>query len=378
LPGAGASILLAAPGAFAVPASTPLHPHGFVPATGPYTIASFDPKRGVRLVRNPRFREWSAAAQPDGFPNEIVVRVTGSPDAHIAAVVRGSADVASVGLNAGKPSPGLLASVHTQHASQLKLNPWKITWYLALNTRVPPFDSLAARRALNLAVDRTRLRDLTIGRALGQVTCQVLPPDFSGYRRYCPYTADPNKSEGWTGRDLTRARRLVRASGTAGQAVTVSIPRFTQFGADAGRYLVDVLQSLGYDARYHITNEFFSPGDNVHLQVNGWYPDYAAPGGFITPILTCAAHKPANSQSLNLAHFCDRRIDRKIARARSLQTTNPGTASGLWANIDRDLTDQAPWVAFANGVVLEVVSTRVGNYQNNPQWGTLLAQLWVR
>src|SRR5207248_11566836 len=54
------------PAAFAIPVWTPLHPHGFVPATGPYEVASFDPEREIRLVRNPRFREWSPAAQPRG------------------------------------------------------------------------------------------------------------------------------------------------------------------------------------------------------------------------------------------------------------------------------------------------------------------------
>jgi len=29
-------------------------------------------------------------------------------------------------------------------------------------------------------------------------------------------------------------------------------------------------------------------------------------------------------------------------------------------------------------VVVDVISTRVGNYQLNPQWGTLLDQLWVK
>jgi hypothetical protein len=33
------------------------------------------------------------------------------------------------------------------------------------------------------------------------------------------------------------------------------------------------------------------------------------------------------------------------------------------------LTDQAPWVPFANGVVLELQSRRVGNYRYNSQWG---------
>ena len=64
-------------------------------------------------------------------------------------------------------------------------------------------------------------------------------------------------------------------------------------------------------------------------------------------------------------------------RGRS-RPSDPETASRLWARIDRDITDQAPWVAFANGAVLEVVSTRVRNYQYNPQWGTLLDQLWVK
>ena len=51
---------------------------------------------------------------------------------------------------------------------------------------------------------------------------------------------------------------------------------------------------------------------------------------------------------------CDPAIDRKIMRARSLQTSDPETASRLWTEIDRDLTDQAPWVPFANSVSLDV------------------------
>jgi hypothetical protein len=60
------------------------------------------------------------------------------------------------------------------------------------------------------------------------------------------------------------------------------------------------------------------------------------------------------------------------------QTTDPGASSRLWTQVDREITDQAPWISFVNGVVLEVKSNRVGNYQYNPQWGTLLDQLWVR
>ena len=63
-----------------------------------------------------------------------------------------------------------------------------------------------------------------------------------------------------------------------------------------------------------------------------------------------------NAQNANPAEFCNPAIDREIARAQALQTSDPEAASRLWAKVDRDITDQAPWVAFANGVVLEVVS----------------------
>ncbi len=167
-----------------MPAGTPLHARVPLPATGPYEIASFEPKRGViRLVRNPKFREWSPAAQPSGFPDVIVEHFKGTPDAHVTAVLHGSADLAS---NLSALSPALLASLRTQHASSLHVNPSLGTFFLVLNTRVAPFDDVRVRQALNFAVDRARLRNLTVGQRLGQVTCQVLPPDFHGYRPLLP------------------------------------------------------------------------------------------------------------------------------------------------------------------------------------------------
>ena len=43
-------------------------------------IATLPPKHVLRLVRNPYFHEWSKAAQPDGYPDEIVVEIGGTPD----------------------------------------------------------------------------------------------------------------------------------------------------------------------------------------------------------------------------------------------------------------------------------------------------------
>ena len=42
-----------------------------IPGTGAYMIAAYDPNKQLKMVRNPHFKEWSADAQPDGYPDEI-------------------------------------------------------------------------------------------------------------------------------------------------------------------------------------------------------------------------------------------------------------------------------------------------------------------
>jgi peptide/nickel transport system substrate-binding protein len=43
-------------------------------------------------VCNPYFHEWSRAARPNGYPEQIIVRLGASPSAELTAVERGSAD----------------------------------------------------------------------------------------------------------------------------------------------------------------------------------------------------------------------------------------------------------------------------------------------
>ncbi len=356
---------LALPYAYAVPAGTPLHVSNSIPATGPYMVGSFNPKRGLRLVRNPRFHEWSPATQPSGFPNAIVERFGGTSAANAAAVLHHKADLLGF-----QPSPAELESLQTQHLSQLQIVPWASTFSIGLNTRLPPFDKLSARRALSFAIDRERLIDLTLGPNLGTPTCQILPPDFEGYTRYCPYTANPSSSGNWTAPDLQRARQLVQSSDTAGEKVTFWIPPFGPFTVAGAKYVVSVLDSLGYNAGFRRVGGSTDKDAN-RLQVGffGWLPDFATPGGFITPALGCAAPFQSQGNIVNIARFCSPSIDREMARAQSLETSDPQAAPRLWTKVDREITDRSPWVSFANGLIVRLLSTRVGNYQYNPQYG---------
>jgi len=374
---------LALPFAYVVPAGTPpqevgTHP---LPATGPYVIASYLPKHVLRLVPNPRFHEWSKAAQPDGYPDEIVVQIGGTPDEAVNDVLRGTADAFSTSQSETPPSEGLLATIETRYASQVHTNPQQATIALFLNTRVAPFNQLDVRRALNYAADRAAAVEAVGGPDVAQVTCQILPPQFPGYRPYCPYTAGATAQGNWTAPVLAKARALVAASGTHGMRITVW--SWADLGG-LGPYAVKLLQSLGYRASMKVRggHGYFSViGDSrtkAQIGTDEWISDYPAASGFFNPILTCASFLPDNPGNFNAAQFCDQGIDRQVEQALTDQATNPDAARGLWESVDRQTVDQAPWVPLVNPKAVDVLSKRVGNYQYSPPLGMLIDQLWVR
>src|SRR6185437_8581086 len=112
-------------------------------ATGPYEIVRYTPDHEVVLGRNPRFREWSAAAQPLGFPDRIVLRTDVEPADGVSKVESGAAD-----WMYGGPPVDQLEDIRTRFASQLHGSTLAATYFMLMNTRVAPFDRLDVRRAL--------------------------------------------------------------------------------------------------------------------------------------------------------------------------------------------------------------------------------------
>ncbi len=347
---------LALPEAFAVPRSAARRPAGRhpLPATGAYVIAGYAPGRRLRFVRNPRFRVWSNAARPSGYPDELVFEYGASPASPLPDVTRGVADYAS-----GPPSAEL-AQLLPRYASRVHSNARLGTWYAFLNTQLPPFNDVRARWAVNYAVDRRAFARSAGGPLRGEPTCQILPPSFPGYRRYCPYR-----------RDLAKARRLVAKAGTRGTEVAVWATSGSVFIASP---IVSALRALGYRARLKVIDIDAWKYDKIQAGVWSWFADYPAASDF-APLFSC---RTAGVPVENPARFCDPAVQRMIERALDLVATDPQMANDLWARIDRMVTDRAPYVPLLNPRRVEYVSGRVGNYQFNPQLGTLFDQLWVR
>jgi YVTN family beta-propeller protein len=347
------------------------------PGTGPYMLEEPMTDEGLTLVRNPTFHSWSQAARPDGYVDRIEWPFGVEPDAQVKAVRAGEADLAFAAYASKR-----LEDLFVQFPAQVHTSPQALTFFAVLDTRVPPFDDVDVRRALNFAIDRDRIVELFGGEDAARATCQQLPPNFPGYEPYCPYTLNPGpRGEGsWSGPDMEKAQRLVRRSGTAGSRVVVKIPAFFPKLSEAqarrlGHYMIELLDELGYVGSVELLahfNDLYSPRLEFQMAIDAWLTDYPAASNFITNRFTCdAALTPS-------AGFCDPRIDAMIDRATQSQLDDPVTAGDLWAEVERAIVDQAPYVWLVNPIAVEFVSERVDNYQYSQQWGTLLDQLWVR
>jgi len=203
---------LAVPHASILPADAPPKDVGTkpIPGTGTYYFASYDPNKQIVLKRNPYFKQWSAAAQPDGYADEIVQSFGLTDEAEVTEIENGQAD-----WMLEQPPSDRLNEIGTKYSSQVHISPLTAFWYVPMNTNLPPFNNVKARRALSYAVDRNATIKIFGGPNLASPSCQVLPPGFPGHKDYCPYTKNPGTH--WSAPDMAKAKALVKASGTAGQ-----------------------------------------------------------------------------------------------------------------------------------------------------------------
>jgi peptide/nickel transport system substrate-binding protein len=369
---------LAVPFGSILPSSAPAKDAGDtpIPGTGAYEFKSYNPNTGIVMARNPDFKVWSAAAQPQGYPNEIDMTFGNTVESEVTAVENGQADWVFDALPTDR-----LQQLSTTYASQLHVNTLTADWYLPMNTNLAPFNNLKARQALNYAIDKNAAVSLFGGKLLATPTCTILPPAFPGFVQSCLY--NKNASSTYAGADLAKAKALVTASGTKGMKVGLVVTN-DPVNEAVGQYVLSVLNAIGYKATLKPQsaniqfNYIQNTKNKVQISLTQWYQDYPAASDFLKVLLSCSGFHPNNDNSINIAGYCNKTIDAQMNKAETLELTNVTAANKIWGQVDQALMKQAPWVPLFNPKQIDFISKRVGNYQFSHQFYMYVDQLWVK
>jgi len=369
------------PHAAITPVGTPTTDAGTkpLPSSGPYMITAYNPGGNGQLVmkRNPHFVQWSAVAQPAGYPDTITESFGQTVDNEVTQIENGQADWLF-----DPPPTGRLNELGTKYASQIHVNTLTAMYYLPMNGNIPPFNNLKARQAVNWAIDRNAVVKLYGGTNLAAPVCTVLPPGFPGHVDSCLYTKGGGTT--WTAPDLAKAKQLVQQSGTAGQAVTVVVGN-DPVGASIGEYVQSVLNSIGYKAKVqklsgNIQFTYIQNTKNkVQISLSQWYQDYPAAADFLDVLFSCASFHPGSDSSVNISGYCDKPNEALLASAlKTEQTKGLDAALPIWAKVDQHVMADAVTAPLFTPKLVDLTAKRVGNYTFSKQFYLLLDQLWVK
>ena len=145
-----------------------------------------------RFVAHEPNRRWVFAAD-SGFPRSLggpprlerlIVVVVDEPTTKLAALTSGELDFAGI-------QPAHASFVRRDPALEVRSFPLLLTYGIVLNTRRPPFDDLATRRAVTAAIDREEIVEGYLY-GFGTPATGPVPPGVPGY---LPMAAPPPVGE---------------------------------------------------------------------------------------------------------------------------------------------------------------------------------------
>lgn len=235
--------------------------------SGPFTVAAWRPQQELVLARNPRFREAAAgdgagadgdgAGRPRGAPvdaagtpgttpvERVVFRVVPDEAIRLAELLAGAADLVD-----GVP-PDRVAEVEASPRARVEALWARQYTFLAWNTRRPPLDDAAVRRALTQAIDREALVE-ALWEGHARVATGPIPSTvWAHLRELAPWPYDPAAA-----RAALAARGFRDADGDGvvergGRPLRLELSTTSgnQLRHDAVLMIQEQLRQVGVDAR---------------------------------------------------------------------------------------------------------------------------------
>ncbi len=227
------------------------------------------------------------------------------------------------------------------------------TGYIAMNVNIPPFDKVAVRQAVNMAINKDRIVQLINNRAVP--ANQPLPPAMPGYdKAYKGYAYD-----------VEGAKAKMKEAGLEGGVETDMYVMNTDPQPRIAQAIQQDLSNIGIKVNLKSLDmgTVIAAGgkkDGAPMIWSGgmaWIADFPDPSNFYTAILGCGG---AVDGGWNWSWYCNKDLDKRAAEANAI--TDPAKAAeraAAWGKIFTDLMGDAPWAPIFNEKAVGIHSKRV-------------------
>jgi ABC-type transport system substrate-binding protein len=227
------------------------------------------------------------------------------------------------------------------------------TSYVTMNVNIKPFDNVAVRQAVNMAINKQRIVQIINNRAVP--ANQPLPPSMPGYDKgFKGYTYD-----------VEGAKAKLKEAGLEGGFETELFTSSTDPQPRIAQAIQQDLAAIGIKASIKSqdqTNVIAAGGtkEGAPMIWSGgmaWIADFPDPSNFYTAILGCGG---AVEQGWNWAWYCNPDLDKRADEANAM--TNPADAdkrAASWGKIYTDLMADAPWAPVFNEKAYVIHSARI-------------------
>jgi peptide/nickel transport system substrate-binding protein len=346
------------------PAKTPVDPQGVtaLPGAGPYFIAARTLGKQLVLKKNPFYKGNRPARSAT-----IVFTMNTNQQQTFLQVQSGTYAADPTGLD-NPTAAGDLAKKYGINKSRFFVHPLTETDYLALNTTRPAFNTVAKRKAANIAIDRPailRTRGFDAGVRTSMVLPKALAGGYWGQKIYPTQGANPGKAKALMGKC---GNVNLWGGSTASATAQEGIVRYnlSQLGCK-----VTVKQFGGF-AIYTAAGV---KGADFDIMFGAWNADYPDPYDFFGVLLDGRNIHSQNNN--NYAYIDDATLSTKIDQANELTGNARLKAFG---KLDvYTSTKVVPWVSVDNRNQRDFVAPNVGGYLYQPAYSAIdLGAMFVR
>lgn len=308
-------------------------------SSGSYKFQSYSDGKQAVLVRNDN---WDAKTDPlrKQYPDKIVVNLKVNAETIDKDVLAGDAiDLGGGGVQAATQAQ-LLSSADKKAGTDNTYGGRLV--YMAINTKVKPFDKVECRKAVQFAIDKVSVQTAEGGPVRGDIASTVLPPDIPGYSKSDVYASAGSKG------DAAKAKDQLKACGKTSINTNISARSDRPQEIDAATAIINSLKKVGINAslkQYPSGKYFtdyagvpkFTEKNNIGLIMMQWGADWPSGYGFQQQILNGSAI--GASGNTNLSQYDNKDVNALLEKA--IGTQDDAARNGIYTEIDKKTMDDA-------------------------------------